>query len=591
MAENGLWGRFELKRRSRGLKKHARRAEGATVRHARRFVVNRWENIREVRFHIIAWLGGVGLLVAIVGLQMVWFQQSYVTKAAVSGGTYAEALRGPVTTLDPLYATSPAEVAASRLLFSSLYQLDASGHVGADVARSMTNEDDKIFTVKLRKDVKWHDGQPLTAKDVAFTVNLMKNPSARAVLSASWRGIEVRETDDYTVQFTLPASYAAFPQALTFAILPEHLLKTIEPGSLRESGFSEAPIGSGPFTLRLLQTINASTGRKVVHLAANTNYYQGKPRLDRLQLHIYGDDDSVARALRTGEVSAASDIPSTVATTVDKNRYQIVKKPLNSGVYAIFNTTQPLLKEAAIRKALQLGTDTPSIRKQLYGNPGAMDLPFATRQVKGSESIAAPLYDKQAAAKVLTDSGWVMEDGVRTKNNEKLQLRFVTRKNSDYEKAMAMIAGQWRELGIDVQTQVVDTSASGQNFTQQVLQQRSYDVLLDELVIGSDPDVFAYWHSKGLLNFSSYSNQISDDALASARTRSDPTLRAVKYIAFAKQWLADAPAIGIYQSDFIYAHSKAARTIGPDEAVVDANEHYSTVRYWTADQGTLFRTP
>ncbi len=591
MDDKGFLNRFELKHRSKKLKRHAKKAEGATIRHARRFVFNRWENIREVRLHIILWLGGIGMLIAVVGIQMLWFQQSYVTSAQVGGGTYAEALKGPVNTLDPLYAASPAEIAASRLLFSSLYALDTSGHINTDVAQSMKNENDKIFTVAMRKDAKWHDGQPLTAKDVVFTVELMKNPLARSIMNASWRGIEAKAVDDYTVQFTLPASYAAFPQALTFSILPKHLLDSIEPANIRESGFSDAPIGSGPFSLRLLQTINDSVGRKVVHLAANTKYYGGKPRLDRLQLHIYDDDESVARALRTGEVSAASDVPSTTASAIDKTRYNTIIKPTNSGVYILFNAAEPLLKDVAVRRALQLGTNTAVIRKSLYGNPQAMDLPFALRQVEGSDALQTQAYDKSAAEKQLSDSGWVLQNGIRTKGNQKLQLRVVTRKNAEYEKVLTALAGQWRELGVNVQTQIVDTTDSGQNFTQDVLQQRGYDVLLDELVIGADPDVFAYWHSRGILNFSSYSNQISDDALASARTKSDHALRTVKYLAFAKQWLADVPAIGLYQSNFIYVQNKMIHSIDHGEVIVDPNEHYAGVKYWTANRGNVYKTP
>ncbi len=592
MAEKGLWNKFELKHRSKKLKKHAKRAEGATVRHARRFVINRWENIREVRLHIILWLSSIGMLIAIVGVQMLWFQQSYVTTAAVNGGTYAEAVKGPVQTLDPLYATTPAEIAASRLLFSSLYNLDTTGHVRSDIATSMRNEDDKKFTVAIRHDVKWQDGQPLKADDIVFTVNLMKNPAARSVMSASWRDIDVAKVDDYTVKFTLPASYAAFPQALTFAILPQHLLKTVEPSSMRENGFSDAPVGSGPFSLRLLQTVNVATGRKIVHLVPATNYYGGKARLDRLQLHVYNDDDSIARALRTGEVSAASDITGTTASAVDTSRYNIVIKPTNSGVYAMFNEAQPIFKDTAVRHALQTGTNTAAIRSMLYDKPQPMDLPFVKRQVPGSDALSAPAYDKKAAIKLLTDAGWVLgKDNVRVKGQDKLQIRIVARKNDDYEKALGILAGQWRDLGVDVQTQVVDISDNGQNFTQQILQQRGYDVLLDELVIGTDPDVFAYWHSRGPLNFSSYSNPISDDALAGARSRSDPTLRAVKYVAFAKQWLADVPAIGLYESNMIYAQSKNIRSFTNDEVIVDPNEHYAGVMYWTAAQGSVYKTP
>lgn len=588
MDDKGLWNRFELKHRSKKLKKHAKKAEGATIRHARKFVFNRWENIREVRLHIIAWLGGVGLLIAAVGAQMLWFQQSYVTTADVNGGTFAEAVQGPIQTLDPLYAATPAEVAASRLLFSSLYILDTAGGVKSDVAASMANENDKTFTVKMRKDVQWHDGQKLTADDVVFTVGLMKNPATRAIMNASWRDIEVAKVDDYTVQFALPAAYAAFPQALTFSILPEHLLKSIQPANLRESGFSDAPVGSGPFSLRLLQTIGTSSGRRVVHLASNQDYHGGKPRVDRFQLHAYTDEESIARALRTGEVNAASDVSGVTAQSTDKNRYETIIKPTNSGVYAIFNSSQPILKDAVIRKALQIGTDTRAIRNDLPDKPYAMDLPFTERQVTGSDTIDAPAFDREAAKNMLAANGWNLQGDVRVKGQDRLQIRVVTRKNSDFEKTLTAIAGQWRQLGFDVQTQVV---ANGQDFAQQILQQRVYDVLLDELVIGSDPDVYAYWHTKGPQNFSNYSNQTSDDALASARARSDPALRAVKYTAFAKQWLADAPAIGLYQSNFIYVQSKTVSSLTIDEIIVDPNEHYAGVKYWTAGKGIVYKTP
>ncbi|MDB5177038.1 MAG: putative Extracellular solute-binding protein family 5 [Candidatus Saccharibacteria bacterium] len=585
------WRQFELKKRSKNFKRGAKRVEGATTRHARRFLVNRWDKIRDVRLHIILWLGGVGFLIALVGLQMMWFQRGYITTAPVNGGTYAEAVKGPIQTLNPLFATTPAELSASHLLFSSLYTNDTTGHLHGDIATGMTVETDKVFTVKLRHDARWDDGQALTATDVVFTVGLMKNPAVRSIMTASWQGIDVRAIDDYTVQFTLPAQYAAFPQALTFAIVPQHLLATVDPANLRESGFSSAPIGSGPFSLRLLQVISQTADRKIVHMDANNDYYAGRPRVDKFQLHAYKDDDGIARALRTGEVTAASDVSGDVANSVDTKKYDITVRPLNSGVYALFNMNQPALKDPAVRKALQMVTDTAAIRKELYGKPQALYLPFVNGQVPGTESIAPPVHDNAAAAKLLTDSGWVMQGDVRTKGADKLRLKIVTRKNGDYEAALRVLAGQWRNLGVQVDTQVFDTTDASQSFTQDVLRPRNYDVLIDELVIGNDPDVFAYWHSRGLLNFSNYGNLTSDDALTSARTRSDPALRAVKYTAFARQWLSDAPAIGLYQSDFIYVDSKTTHAIQPDSAIVTADEHYADVRYWTSDLGSVYKTP
>ncbi|MFZ2544707.1 MAG: ABC transporter substrate-binding protein, partial [Candidatus Saccharimonadales bacterium] len=361
--------RVELQRRSRVIKKQARKVEGATIRHARRFVVNRWDKISEVRVHVIVWLGSVGLLIGLVGLQMTWFQQGFVKSAPVAGGTYAEAVKGSIDTLNPLFATTPAELSASHLIFSSLYATDASGHLNGDVATAMKNESDKTFTIKMRKDVRWHDGKPLTSDDVVFTVNLMKNSVVRSAMVASWQGIKATALDSNTVQFNLPASLASFPEALTFGIVPQHILKAVNPASLRESTFSTAPVGSGPFDVRLPQSVNQVTGRKIVHLDANNDYYNGRPRLDHYQLHTFGDDDSIGMALRTGEVNAASDVSSEIATTIDKKRYDIDIKPMHSGVYAFFNYNQPILKDATIRKVLLAGTDTSTIRKQLFGNP------------------------------------------------------------------------------------------------------------------------------------------------------------------------------------------------------------------------------
>ncbi len=579
--------RLQLKKRSKKLKRHARKVEGATIRHARRFLVSRWDKIREVRIHIIAWLGGVGLLIGIVGLQMLWFQQSYIADAPVSGGTFAEAIKGPIDTLNPLFATTPAELAASHLLFSSLYANDTTGHLRGDVAESMVNEGDKVFTIKMRRDVYWHDGNKLTAADIAYTVGLMKSPTTRSVMTASWQGVNVRQIDDHTVQFTLPASYAAFPQALTFAIVPQHILKVLDSSTLRESSFSNSPVGSGPFSMRLSQTINQAAGRKIIHMDANKDYYAGRPRLERLQLHTYNDDESLGRALKTSEVSAASGVSSMTAETIDTKKYTTIIRPVNSGVYAMFNISQPGLKEVAVRQALQIGTDTSPIRKQLFGNPKRLYLPFVEGQVEGLRGISPPKPDKAAAIKLLEDNGWIKQNGVRMKGADRLHLRVVTRKNTDYESVLQSLAGQWRELGAEVDTVVVDPS----DFTQDVLHDRNYDVLVDELVIGGDPDVFAYWHSRGLLNFTNYGNQTSDDALTSARTRSDPALRALKYVTFAKQWVADAPAIGLYQSNMIYIQAPATRSIDPTETIISPDDHYAGVRYWTAERGKVYKTP
>src|SRR5690606_5257169 len=136
-----------------------RRAEGVTTRHAHEFIIKRLGNIREARRPIIAWLLLVGFMIAAVGVQLMWFQREYETSAYGVGGTYAEATLGPIDTLNPLYAASDAEVAASRLIFSSLYTYDKTGKLTGDLAESVNvDSTGHIYTVKLRPNVHWHDG-------------------------------------------------------------------------------------------------------------------------------------------------------------------------------------------------------------------------------------------------------------------------------------------------------------------------------------------------------------------------------------------------------------------------------------------------
>jgi peptide/nickel transport system substrate-binding protein len=581
---------FDKKRFSKRVKK----AEGATMRHARRFITTRLDNIRNVRRHVIGWLTLVGVMILAVGIQFMWFRDGYQTVAAAPGGTYAEAALGPIETLNPLYATTSAEISASRLMFSSLFSYDRTGHLHGDLAESIQSASPTSYIVKLRTDARWHDGALVTAKDVAFTIGLIKNPETRSPLRINWRDIAVQAKDDTTLEFQLPATYAAFPNALTFPILPEHVLKGIAAGALRENAFSRSPTGSGPFVFRLLQTGSGESAHKVVHMVSNERYYEQAPLLSRFEVHAYETQDAIVGALRSGEVNAATDITGVDTAQIDTHNYEIANQPINSGVYALLNTTSPLLKDKTIRKALQLATDTKAIRGSIGITVPELSTPFVDGQVAGLAG-KAPAYNLEKAKAVLDGDGWVIKDGVRMKGDQRLALKIITTKNRQYEKALETLAGQWRKLGVDVGTTVVDPTDPSANFVQLTLQPRNYDVLLYELFIGADPDVYAYWHSSQTVangyNFSNYSNRIADDALSSARSRIEPDLRALKYVTFANQWLDDVPAIGLYQATAEYAYNKHIHAVDSSSHLVSSYDRYANLLDWSVNQRSVYKTP
>jgi len=591
----GKWRRLpKLSFNSKALSKRMKKVEGVTVRHARRFVFKRMDSIREVRQHIIIWVLAIGLIIGASGLQLMWYQQSYRAVANAKDGTYAEAVLGPVNTLNPIFASTSAEESASALMFSRLLTYDKSGKLNYDLASGMqVSQDGMTYTLNLRPDAKWQDGIYIRAKDVVFTVNLLKNPATRSTITG-WNDITATATDDLTVQFKLPDVYAAFPHALDYLpILPEHVLRDVAPSEMRENAFSSKPVGSGPFAFRFVQTIDPSSGRSIIHLARNEDYYRGAPKLDRFQLHVYATTDSIVRAVTTSEVNAATDLTVSDTQKIKSDRYDVERDPVAAGVYALFNTTTGVMADKTVRQALQAGTNTAALRDVVGKGTPEIHLPFVNGQVTG-DVPAAPTYDKAAAEKLLDQAGWKSEGGIRRKEGNLLRITVVTTKNNDFERVLNAMADQWRGLGITVTTNIVDPSDPSQNVVQNILQPRNYDVLMYQLTIGGDPDVYAYWHSsqasKGF-NFSNYSNTNSDDALSSARTVVDPALRNAKYVTFSKQWMADAPALGLFQATTQYVHSKGVHTLSPDQKMVTATDRYSDVLYWTVGDRLVQRTP
>lgn len=579
---------------SKDLTRRMKKVEGATVKHARRFVVKRWESFREARRHIAIWVLTIGVVIGATGLQMWWYQHGYMTTTNANGGTYAEAVLGPVNTLNPIFAQTSAEESVGELLFSRLLTYDSTGTLNYDLASNMkVSDDQKTYTFTLRPDARWSDGMYISAQDVVFTVGLLQNPATRSTLSG-WSDVKVKALDDHTVAFELPTIYAAFPHALRFLpILPAHILRDVEPSQLRENAFSSTPVGSGPFVLKLTQDVDPANGRKIIHLARNESYYKGVAKLSRIQLHVYKDTDAIKRALATSEVNAASDLSVITANESDKQRYIVENHPINSGVYAILNTVSSTLQDQKVRQALQVGTDTQAIRHAVSDKLPALYLPIIANQISG-QLPDAPVYNPQRAAELLDQAGWTMDGTVRKKDGHPLTLSVVTTKNNDFEKALDTLSQQWRQLGITITTSIVDPSDPSQNVAQDILQPRRYDVLLYQLTVGGDPDVYAYWHSSqvnGGFNLSNYKNPIADEALLSARTRVEPALRSAKYSTFIRQWLNDVPAIGLYQATAQYVHTTAVHTIPSDTTLISASDRYNSVLYWSVGERAVFMTP
>ena len=202
------WNQFKrIKLDRKRLARRVQKAEGATRRHAHRFIVRRIDNIRLVAREVTTWLVLVGIIIAALGVQLLVSKPQFMATARTEGGTFVEGTIGQIDTMNPLYLTTPSEASVSRLLFSSLYNYDETGHLHQDIIKSLSvDASGRVYTATIRDDVAWHDKTPLLASDIVYTGNLIKNPSARSPLRINWLDVTVAAINNTTVQFTLPAT-------------------------------------------------------------------------------------------------------------------------------------------------------------------------------------------------------------------------------------------------------------------------------------------------------------------------------------------------------------------------------------------------
>lgn len=571
------------KKRGQGLaerlEEFSERAREGSREHIQENIIDRLPNARRVRLLILEWCLLIVVIISLALTQAFWYQQSYSVQAYVDGGTYIEATLGRVNSLNPLFATTESEKVLSKLMFSTLSTIDYSGHVGLGLASSIIPDDTgKVWTVTLKDNLKWSDGKPITLDDVIYTINLTKDSTVNTAYASNFSGVTIERMGDSLV-FALPSAYADFDSTLNIPILPSHVLADVNPGQLLEHNFSSNPVTSGAFTFNAMQSVS-SEGERIVYLAANPYYYKTTPMLNSFAIHTYNTTEEIVTAVATGEVTATAELSSEYRSQLPDDLIYDKQTALASGVFAFLNTTSSLLNNVSVRQAIQKGVDIEVIRSVL-GDEYALDYPIVNSELQMDEIPAIPAYDPEAARTELANAGV---------QGQTLRLATI---NTGY---FPELAEQWRiqleALGFQVDLSIYDP---GQDFVVNIIRQRNYDILLYEVELGADLDLFAYYHSSQAsaagLNLSNYANALIDDLILSARTTMSATGRAAKYETFLRRWVQDVPAIGIYQVSLVYYYNKNVRSFSEDDRLIYATDRFVDVEYWAVNRAQKNRTP
>lgn len=580
------WRRV-FRRRQRQVEGIGVQAEETLERH----FIKRLGRLVNVRRFVLGWV----LFFVFLGGALVWqlrvLNDTFQSLQPVAGGTYVEGMIGDFTNANPLYASSLTDTTVSRLVFAGLLAYDADNNLTGDLAESWSvDKTNTTYTITLKPQLVWQDGQPVTAEDVAFTFQTAQNPDAQSPLFSSWNNVRITVVNDRTVQFTLPAPFAPFPHSLTTGIIPEHVLGSTNVSELRSSQFNTTqPVGAGPFAWDSVELVHSGKkySQQRIGLKPFDRYYAGEPHLDSFVVRTYSEEKALLADFKDKTVNALvgfDEVPDELSQDEDVITYD---HTLTAEVMAFFKTDSPLLKSAAIRQALVQSVRVPDVVATLgYPVPVATS-PMLRGQLGYAPSIQQLSFNQKNANKLLDRAGWKRKtpDSIRSRSKKPLSLRLVAQSTPDSTKVSAALQKFWRGVGIDVQVSLVSETE-----LQNAIRDRSYDILLYGVSVGADPDVFAYWHStqsdlrsRSRLNFSDYASTTADEALAAGRSRLDPVLRAAKYKSFLETWRHDAPALALYQPRSLYITNTPV--FGIDRTTINtAADRLDNVHQWMVRQ-------
>jgi peptide/nickel transport system substrate-binding protein len=477
---------------------------------------------------------------------------------------YVEGVLGRATNASPFGARTAADRALVALLFRGLVRLGPDSTVVGDLAsRWDVTPDGGTWTFHLRPNLRWHDGEPITAEDVAFTVSVLSDASYTGPGAESWRDVRATAIDPLTVTLHLTTPLGGFLQAATQPIAPAHLLAGIPPETLPDDPFGTVPVGSGSYRLLFLEAGRASlaavtpddmptdaggpnftTPRPTDSLASPAPTAKGDlvvPYIASFELRYFDDLETLTGAWVDGELDAVSGVqPDELATLQAAAPGRLVRYPSTTILAATLNLrpTRLEFQDPLVRKALLEAIDRDGIVRDVLGGlgqradsliPPSSPVFDATKSPELPFSLAAARKDLRAAGWKAGDVSWTPKDA-----KDPLIIELLSPEEAANPIAYAtarQIVEAWHDLGLAVRQVPLPAS----ELIGQRLAQGNFQVALVPLAIGLDPDLYPLLASSqtrtGGSNVAGLQDPDLDKLLVDARTPLNAAARTTAYAA------------------------------------------------------------
>lgn len=480
------------------------------------------------------------------------------------------------TVFNPLMAHIEVDDGVHFALFDALFRIDPEGifqpNLAAEVptqANGGISADGLEWRIRLRDDVRWHDGAPFTAEDVKFTLELIVNPDFRAWRTAGHTLVrDITVVSPTEITWRMEEAFAPYMSFLTETfIVPKHILAA--QADANDGAFNQAPVGTGAFRWGQRQAGDH------VELFANPDYHGEGPYIERLVFKYIPDMTVLYTQFRSGDIDLVGNAFITPdnyaeASTLPDRNVTLVPRSAVESIY--LNQALPQFREKVVREALYLAIDRQAIIDILYyGVPREIETFMPPQSWFHHDGLPTHEFNLDRARQLLDDAGWVPgPDGIRAKDGVRLSFKNSTTTGAHLrEQAQQFIQQTLTEIGVEMVIENLPPAVMWGEFWG--MSQFESAMVGITYLIGADPDVTNRFHTRAInaqggrgSNNAQYSNPEVDALLEEGARTFDPEARRAVYRRVQEIIRDDLPFLPLFLYTAVYGHKAGIEGFEPN---------------------------
>ena len=485
---------------------------------------------------------------------MNYFVSIFLLSLSLAASTLQLATSSNPARLNPLLATDSSSSEITGFIFNGLVKYDKdSKEIIGDLAKEFYFKNPTTLIFKLRKNVKWQDGKDFTADDILFTYKILTSDKVASPYSAGFRFVkDVKVLDKYTLEVDYKEPYFKALETWMMGILPRHILKNEK--NLMTSSFNTHPIGTGPYKLTQLEL------SKNIELTAFDDYFEGRPKIDKISFHVIPDPMTRLLMLKNGQLDIGSIEPLVMQRQLGADffkKFNIYEKISLSYTYLGFNLRRKKFQDARVRQALSLAINRQELVDILFFKHAKVcSGPFLPGTMAFNPNVKVPTQNIQKAKELLKEAGYDAK--------HPFSFEIVTSNASSIRPyAAEILQYQLQKAGVKVTLRVMEWQA----FLNMVVFPHKFDAVLLGWGLSPTPDPYIFWDSAsdkpGGFNLVGYHNKKLDKLIAKSQKVIDRKKLGQMWQKMFKMIVDDNPYLFLYIPNSITAVNKNIKHIEP----------------------------